>query len=76
MKKEKKSLIIVAIIIILLIAIDQITKFIALQTEYMEPIKDFLNIHIAENTSRYLWNWLWLYPILYSYKPYSSGSIN
>ncbi len=50
-KVLKKTYIIVALIILAIIIIDQVTKFIAIKINYMDVIHDFLNFHIAENTS-------------------------
>ena len=49
-KTIKKTYIIIAIIIIAIIALDQITKFIAIKANYVDVIPNFLNIHITENT--------------------------
>ena len=49
-KTTKKTYIIIAIIIVAIIALDQITKFIAIKVNYVDVIPNFLNIHIAENT--------------------------
>ena len=49
-KAIKKTYIVIAIIIITIIAIDQITKFLAIKADYINVIDNFLNFHIAENT--------------------------
>ena len=52
MKKKltKKLYIIMIIIVIAIIAVDQITKVIAIKINYADIIPNFLNFHIAENT--------------------------